>query len=97
MKRTHGATPKHKGTGRVAAHLSHMREDSQKECPPAHDPATWKPPDPVDTVMDIMDAASNVVEWVDKHWDLSDQELNAHCQSHKKRNVSLRMRSSSPN
>ena len=44
-------------------------------------PDTRKTRDPVDTVLSIMDAASDAVEWVGKHWDLSEQELNAHCEA----------------
>ena len=44
-------------------------------------PDTHKTRDPVDTVLSIMDAASDAVEWVGKHWDLSEQELNAHCEA----------------
>ena len=39
------------------------------------------PSDPVETVLSIMDAASDAVAWVKDHWELSSQELNAHCEA----------------
>ena len=44
--------------------------------PAAHN----KSHDPVDTVLDIMSAASDVVKWVNENWELSNQELNSHCE-----------------
>ena len=38
-----------------------------------------KTPDPVDTVLNIMDAASDAVKWVHSNWERSEQELNSHC------------------
>ena len=38
-------------------------------------------PDPVDTVLQIMDAASNAVQFVNENHHLSSQELNEHCEA----------------
>ena len=40
-----------------------------------------KIPDPVETVLNIMDAASDAVKWVHSNWELSEQELNSHCEA----------------
>jgi hypothetical protein len=65
----------------MAALLSSTRETPPKGGASRRDLATNKTPDPVDTVLNIMDAASEAVKWVHSNWELSEQELNSHCEA----------------
>jgi hypothetical protein len=65
----------------MAALLSNTRETPPREGTPKRSPVTNKTPDPVDTVLNIMDAASDAVKWVHSNWEMSEQELNSHCES----------------
>ena len=65
----------------MAALLSSTRETPPKGGASGRDLVTNKTPDPVDTVLNIMDAASEAVKWVHSNWELSEQELNSHCEA----------------
>jgi hypothetical protein len=79
LKRPHSSLSKRPNSDSFAAHLSHTAE-RQKKADVAPDSTTYESHDPVDTVLDIMSAASDVVKWVDENWELSNQELNSHCE-----------------
>ena len=65
----------------MAALLSNTRETPPKDGTSERVPVTNKTPDPVDTVLNIMDTASDAANWVHDNWELSEQELNLHCEA----------------